>query len=161
MKPATHLFTLGYEGLEVRQFIEKLVKAGVRTVIDVRELPLSRKAGFSKHALAARLRTAGIDYQHASALGCPKPIRQRYKVDGDWQRYTREFNAYLATRAEDVAKLARTARATTSCLICFEADFRLCHRSYVARAAALAGAPAVAHLTATATIADQHLAVAA
>jgi uncharacterized protein (DUF488 family) len=161
MKVVAHLFTLGYEGMEPRQFIEKLVKAGVRTVIDVRELPLSRKAGFSKRALADRLKAAGIEYQHVSALGCPKAIRRRYKVDGNWQRYAREFNAYLATRTDEVANLARTARATTSCLICFEADFRLCHRSYVAQAAARAGAPPIAHLTATATIADQPLAAAA
>jgi len=156
-----NLYTLGYEGLAVRQFIGRLQKAGVRTVIDVRELPLSRKAGFSKRSLAERLNKVGIEYVHASALGCPKAIRDKYRKDGDWDRYSRAFNGYLMTRAADVLELAKAARTKTACLICFEADFNLCHRTYVARAAALVGAPAVVHLTTTAAIADQPLPAAA
>ncbi|WP_317134813.1 DUF488 family protein [Rhodoferax lithotrophicus] len=42
------LFTLGYEGLVLDAFIARLQAAQVKTVVDVRELPLSRKKGFSK-----------------------------------------------------------------------------------------------------------------
>lgn len=160
-RAVSHLYTLGYEGMEVRQFISTLERAGIRLVVDVRELPLSRKAGFSKRALSDRLRRANIDYLHVPSLGCPKDIRQRYRKDGDWQRYCRGFSAYLSTRAADIRELAKAAREQKSCLICFEADFRYCHRTHVARAAVLAGAPKVLHLTATATIADQSLPAAA
>ena len=30
-------------------------------------------------------------YLHAPALGCPKPIRNQYKADGNWQTYIRDF----------------------------------------------------------------------
>jgi len=143
---AKHLYTLGYEGLDIEQFIVRLRQAGVRAVVDVRELPLSRKKGFSKSALRQRLLDAGLSYFHAPALGCPKPIRNRYREDGDWTAYTREFLGYLLTQQTAVAELAAFARSTPTCLVCYEADFAACHRTYVARAAHRRGGPAVTHL---------------
>jgi uncharacterized protein (DUF488 family) len=67
------LFTLGYEGLTIEVFIARLQAAQVKTVVDVRELPLSRKKGFSKSAFCSVLSTHGIAYLHVPALGCPKP----------------------------------------------------------------------------------------
>lgn len=72
-------------------FITCLQTAQVKTVVDVRELPLSRKKGVSKTAFCAALATHGIAYLHAPALGCPKPIRNQYKADGNWQTYTSDF----------------------------------------------------------------------
>ena len=43
-----NLYTLGYEGLDVAAFIACLKRAAVRQVVDVREIPFSRKPGFSK-----------------------------------------------------------------------------------------------------------------
>src|SRR5476649_1046545 len=57
-----NLYTFGYEGLGVGEFIDRLRTAGVGTVVDVRELPLSRKKGFSKQSFAEALRAAGIEY---------------------------------------------------------------------------------------------------
>jgi hypothetical protein len=37
-------------------------------------------------------------YLHAPARGCPKPIRNQYKADGDWQTYTRDFLKYIQTQ---------------------------------------------------------------
>jgi uncharacterized protein (DUF488 family) len=79
------LFTLGYEGLTVEAFITRLQAAQVKTVVDVRELPLSRKKGVSKSAFCAALSAHGMAYLHAPALGCPKPIRNPCKADGNRQ----------------------------------------------------------------------------
>lgn len=148
------LCTFGYEGLELSEFIARLRAAGVRAVVDVRELPLSRKQGFSKRALAEALAGSGIAYRHVPALGCPKPIRNQYREDNDWSRYAKAFSAYLRQQSEAVAALAKSSRGIKECLVCFEADYTVCHRSIVARAAAAVGGPAVVHLTATATIPD-------
>ena len=158
---AMALFTFGYEGLAIDGFIARLKKARVEVVVDVRELPLSRKKGFSKTAFAAALSGAGIAYTHVPAFGCPKPIRNQYKIDGNWKRYEKAFNSYLATQTSAVAGLAKFSKTTKACLVCFEADFKFCHRSLVARAAAGAGGASVVHLTATAEIADRSLAQAA
>jgi len=123
-------------------------------VFDVRQLPLSRKKGFSKAAFKAALGSAGIDYVHLPVFGCPRPIRDRYKIDGDWKRYEKAFDHYLEGQSESVSELARIARRTSGCLVCFEADYTLCHRSLVARAVALAGGPRVIHLSPKAERAD-------
>lgn len=141
------LFTFGYEGLSIGQFLSRLEEVGVKAVFDVRQLPLSRKRGFSKSALSQELHESGIVYAHLPAFGCPKPIRDRYKIDGNWPQYAKSFNSYLAGQAEPIAELAQLASKTTACLICFEADFNHCHRSLVARAVAHAGGPSAVHLT--------------
>lgn len=151
---ALALFTFGYEGLTIGAFIERLLEARVRLVVDVRELPLSRKKGFSKTAFREALASSGIAYEHRPTLGCPKPVRQRYKADGDWQIYTHGFLMHLATQKVEIMDLTRVASAKQACLVCYEADFGYCHRTYVARAAHAAGAPAVQHLTARTVVAD-------
>lgn len=152
MKITTNLYTFGYEGLTIDAFIARLKEAGVKTVIDVRELPLSRKKGFSKRSFAEALHNAGLAYAHMPALGCPKPIRDRYKHDADWSVYVRQFNTYLAGQDAAVLELAKIAKSTPACLVCYEADFNFCHRSLVARAVAQAGGQRVVHLTAKTAI---------
>ncbi|HEX3753681.1 MAG TPA: DUF488 domain-containing protein [Rhizomicrobium sp.] len=142
------LFTFGYEGLSIESFTVRLKEVGVKVVVDVRELPLSRKKGFSKTSFAAALESVGIAYKHLPVFGRPRPIRHRYKRDGDWNRYEKAFNAYLATLEAAVEELARFSNTTSACLVCFEIDFNFCHRSLVARAAANAGGAQVVHLTA-------------
>lgn len=155
------LYTFGYEGLDIDRFIQRLRDVGVKSIVDVRQLPLSRKKGFSKRAFSEALVKAGIAYLHMPTLGCPKSIRDAYKVDQDWQAYSTAFLAYLATQDAAVRELAKISRATSACLVCFEADFQQCHRTFVARAALRRGVPAIAHITAQTVRADSPLRVAA
>jgi uncharacterized protein (DUF488 family) len=148
------IFTLGYEGLTIEAFIIRLQAAQVKTVVDVRELPLSRKKGFSKTAFCAALAAHGIAYLHTPALGCPKPVRNQYKADGNWQTYTRDFLKYIRTQDAPLRELVKIAHATPTCLVCFEADYSTCHRTYVARAARQLGGPTISHLTAKTTLPD-------
>ena len=143
----TSLFTFGYEGLSIDAFIEKLKEARVKTIVDVRELPLSRKKGFSKNSFSAALSANGISYLHAPALGCPKPIRDQYKRDSNWKTYTKDFLKYIKTQDAPLRELVKVANATQACLVCFEADYSMCHRTFVARAARQLGGPVIAHLT--------------
>lgn len=148
------LFTFGYEGVTIDAFIARLNVAQVRTVVDVRELPLSRKKGFSKTSFCVALAAHGIAYLHTPALGCPKPIRDQYKADANWRIYTREFLKYVKTQDASVRDLVKISKATTACLVCYEADFSTCHRTYVARAARQLGGPNVTHLTAKTALPD-------
>ncbi|SRR6266478_8246423 len=149
------LYTLGYEGLSFEVFLARLKTVGVETVIDVRANPLSRKRGFSKHSLAAGLEGAGLAYKHTPAMGCPKNVRDQYKRDQDWAVYTQGYLAYLASQPASLSELITIAESSSSCLICFEADFTRCHRMYVARAAARYAAFQVRHLTAETEIAEE------
>src|ERR1700756_3744893 len=69
------LATIGYETATQAEIIDRLARAGVEVLIDVRAVAASRRAGFSKTVLAASLRAAGIDYVHLRQLGTPKPGR--------------------------------------------------------------------------------------
>jgi uncharacterized protein (DUF488 family) len=128
------VFTVGYEGLDIERFLALLAQHGIDTVVDVRELPLSRKRGFSKRALAGALNLAGLRYLHMAKLGCPRPIRNRYRQDRDWQRYTHGFIEHLHTQAVALDELSGLARSANCALLCYEADYNQCHRALVANA---------------------------
>jgi uncharacterized protein (DUF488 family) len=150
----TNLYTFGYEGLAIDAFIARLTSAGVKTVVDVRANPLSRKRGFSKNAFSTALGAAGIAYHHVVAMGCPKPVRDRYREDGNWAAYTRGFASHLAKNGHALNEVAALARSAPSCLVCFEADFDRCHRTFVARGAAEFGGFQIMHLTSQTVIPD-------
>jgi uncharacterized protein (DUF488 family) len=142
------LMTIGYEGLSPQEFFAILNRCGVETLIDVRELPLSRKKGFSKNALSEEALRQGVGYLHVAALGCPKPIRHDYRENGDWAKYTDRFLKYLGTQEVVLSELAETIQRSRCCLLCFEEDYNFCHRKYVAEAAAgIVTSLRISHLT--------------
>lgn len=145
------VFTIGYEGLDIDAFMSLLAEHGVDTVVDIRELPLSRKAGFSKKALASVLNISGLEYVHMVALGCPKAVRDRYREDGNWKRYTDGFLKHLKSQKAAIDELSELAVSSNCVLLCYEADFNFCHRSMVANAVRDAGGADVEHITAAAT----------
>lgn len=128
----TELMTIGYEGLTVRDFIDLLGRCRVSMIVDIRELPISRKPGFAKASLAVMLEKHGIKYQHLPELGCPREIRHDYRDDGDWARYSRCFKSYLQTQGGAIEQLIEWVGVERCCLLCFEEDYNFCHRSYVA-----------------------------
>lgn len=138
------LYTSGYQGLSITQFIARLKDAGIETLVDIRATPYSRKPDFSKSALAAHLEQAGIAYRHIPALGCPKTIRENH--GHDHAQYEVRFQRYLATQSAAVAELTAFSQTTTACLLCFEADYHDCHRSLVAQACQHLLAMSVVHL---------------
>ena len=127
------VMTVGYEGMKLPQFIDLLIKANIEKIIDVRELPLSRKKGFSKRSLATELSRQGIEYVHMRALGCPKQIRHDYRADGDWTVYIERFLAHLSHQTEAMDELNRLISNEQCCLLCFEINAFECHRSLVAQ----------------------------
>lgn len=129
------IYTAGYEGLTIDAFIARLKQAQIDKVLDVREYPISRKKGFSKKAFAECLAAAGISYEHSPPLGCPKLIRNRYKVDGDWSVYSRDFRAYIRSQNEVLSNLVSSVAEQRICMVCYEADSSFCHRSLIAEAA--------------------------
>lgn len=128
------VFTIGYEGLGINDLMSLLSDHGIETVVDIRELPLSRKPGFSKKALANVLNLSGFEYAHMVELGCPRPVRDGYRADGDWKRYTAGFLKHLKLQKDAIAELADLVKSSTCALLCYEADFNFCHRSMVADA---------------------------
>jgi len=131
------LLTIGYEGASIDDFIATLKLANVEVLIDVRDVPVSRKRDFSKKLLTEALECAGLEYVHLRDLGDPKPGREAARR-GDLEGFERIFRAHLARDVSQEAlriavDIASRARAT---LLCFERDHACCHRTIVAEAMA-------------------------
>jgi uncharacterized protein (DUF488 family) len=130
MKP---LATIGYEAATQAEVIDKLKRAGVEVVIDVRAVAASRRAGFSKTLLAASLADAGIDYVHFRDLGTPKPGREAVRK-GRIAEMHAIYESHLAEPAAQLqlAHAAEIAAERKAALLCYEADAKDCHRRIVA-----------------------------
>ena len=131
------LFTIGYEKTTQAELIAASQMAGVRRLIDVRALPLSRRPGFSKSGLAAGLAEAGIDYVHLRALGTPAEGRAaaRNGRHDDLRRiYAGQLELPEAIAAG--ARMLDLAREEPSALLCYEREPDGCHRSLLIAAVA-------------------------
>ncbi|MFZ5704632.1 MAG: DUF488 family protein [Pseudomonadota bacterium] len=123
------IFTIGYEGATLSDFIDTLLVVGVRRVVDVRELAQSRRPGFSKNVLRAALEERGLFYEHRKTLGDPKAGREAARA-GRHDEFQQIFKAHMETSAarDELAALREVLEAESCVLLCYERDHRYCHR---------------------------------
>ncbi len=133
------LYTIGYEGRSKDEFIDSLRSSGIRNLVDVRELPWSRKAGFSRAPLCELLTANGIAYMHLKPLGSPRKLREGLRSNGDFNAFARAYSGYLAEQTETLDLLASSARLQPTVIMCFERDPSKCHRSMIASRLASSG----------------------
>jgi uncharacterized protein (DUF488 family) len=139
------IFTIGYEGVTLPEFLAALLAAGVGRVIDVRALPLSRRPGFSKSALRGALEEAGIEYVHLKALGTPADGRAAARAGrhADMARiYASQLE--LPEAIAQGAQMMALSEEKPSALLCFEREPQHCHRTLLLDA--VAPAVEVTHL---------------
>jgi uncharacterized protein (DUF488 family) len=131
------IFTIGYEKATQAELIAALQAAGVKRVIDVRAVPLSRRPGFSKNILKNGLAEAGIDYVHLKALGTPPAGREAARK-GRHAELERIYAGQLDLPEAIVAaaEMRDLAAERPSALLCYERDPHVCHRSLLLRAVA-------------------------
>ena len=128
------IFTIGYEGATMADFIAALTSAGVERVIDVRAVPNSRRPGFSKTPLRNALAESDIDYIHLRALGTPAAGRAAARA-GRHEDLERIYAGQLEL-PEAIAKGAQMlalAAEKPSVLLCYERDPKHCHRTLLLR----------------------------
>lgn len=137
MASGMRIFTIGYEGATVEEFLAALTAAGVERVIDVRALPLSRRPGFSKSPLRAALEEGGIEYCHLKALGTPAAGREAARA-GRHAELERIYAGQLELPEAmgEAAQMLELARQKPSALLCFERDPAHCHRTLLLKAVA-------------------------
>lgn len=140
--------TIGYQAATVRAFLEELREHRVALLVDVRAVASSRRPGFSKTALAANLRGAGIDYLHLRGLGTPADGRAAARA-GRHEEMKRIFLRHLATPGAQVEleHLTEVLRSgVRAALLCFEAEPAHCHRGLIVDALAAKMSLRVTHL---------------
>lgn len=131
----TVLATIGYEQSSLDDFIATLEAANVTTLIDVREVPISRRKGFSKNILRNALADNGIEYVHLVGLGDPKAGRVAARSDR-FEEFLEIYSTHLKSdRARtDLQRALEIVLTGGVCLMCYERSPIECHRKLVADA---------------------------
>ena len=124
------IFTIGYEGATVGEFLAALQNAGVERVIDVRAVPNSRRPGFSKTPLKNALAEIAIDYVHLRALGTPAAGREAARAGRQAELETIYAGQLETPQAmAEGAMMLDLAANKPSALLCYERDPVRCHRT--------------------------------
>lgn len=126
------LGSVGYERHKDHiEFAQHVRASGVERLIDVRELPISRRRGYAKSALAQAMTDAGVEYLHLKALGNPKQFRDLYK-SGKVEEGRRGYEEHLLEIQRDALEgLIPIINEKRCALMCVEHDPTTCHRTVI------------------------------
>jgi uncharacterized protein (DUF488 family) len=126
-------FTVGHGTRPVEELLACLAEVDVRTLVDVRRFPGSRRnPQFNREALAGSLEAAGVAYRHAVELGgrrSAEPGEERFACIR-----TAAFRSYAAriARPEWQEALAAALAEPAPCFMCAETLWSRCHRRLIA-----------------------------
>lgn len=132
----TILFTIGYEGISLEEYLNRLLKNDVQVLVDVRHNPLSMKYGFSKKQLQSYCMSLGIDYMHYPEVGIQSEQRQALNTQADYDQlfsvYRKNNLTKTVSSQEKIFSLLKDRKRIA--LTCFEANICQCHRKHLAEA---------------------------
>lgn len=126
------LFTIGYEGRSLEDYLNLLIQNNITVLCDVRNNPISRKFGFSRNSLQKHLPVIGIDYVHIPQLGIISEKRTNLSGEEDYRQLFQEYGDSLANRKPALAQVQGllTTRNRVA-LTCFEREPGHCHRHII------------------------------
>ena len=132
----TVLFTIGYEGISLEEYLVRLLKNDVKVLVDVRNNPLSMKYGFSKSQLKKYCASLGMDYVHIPEVGIQSDQRQELNTQSDYDKlfavYRKNNLSKTTTHQQQILNLLKQHKRIA--LTCFEANICQCHRKHLAEA---------------------------
>ena len=129
------VFTIGYEGISIDEYLRRLIKADIDILVDVRRNPKSMKFDFNCKKLADYVSKVSIQYMGIPELGIPSDLR----VDLDSEAAYRELFALydkdiLPKQTDKVNKISDLIKEGKKvALTCFEKDYNHCHRYRIAK----------------------------
>ena len=127
------LFTIGYEGRSIDEYLNLLIKHNIKILCDVRKNPLSRKYGFSKQSLKEKITKLNMQYLHIPSLGINSQLRKNLKTEQDYKNlfflYEKEI---LPSEESALDKIIISLKEKNRvALTCFEAESKMCHRNCI------------------------------
>ena len=132
----TTLFTIGYEGISLEEYLNRLIKNDIKVLVDVRRNALSMKFGFSKNQLKNYCNSLGIEYLHIPEVGIQSEFRQDLKTQADYDKlftfYKKSTLSITTTYQQKILDLLKKKKRIA--LTCFEANICQCHRKDLADA---------------------------
>ena len=124
------LFTIGYEGISLENYLNKLVKNNIQLLVDVRKNPLSMKFGFSKTLLKKYCNSLSIEYIHIPEVGIKSNKRQSLESQEDYDNLFDDYKKTTLTETvsdqENILELLN--KYNRIALTCFESNICQCHR---------------------------------
>ncbi len=132
----TVLFTIGYQGISLEEYLVRLLKNDVKILVDVRNNPLSMKYGFSKSQLKQYSASLGIDYIHIPKVGIQSDQRQELNSQSDYDKLFANYRKNNLSKTTDlqIEILHLLKKQKRIALTCFEANICQCHRKHLAEA---------------------------
>lgn len=134
-RPEAVLFTIGYEGISLENYIKKLIVNDIHVLCDVRKNAYSQKFGFSKKILQEACKGVSIEYIHIPQLGIESEYRKELNTQADYDALFAVYEKkslkdnwdYLLQVRDIIEEHNRVA------LTCFEHNPIQCHRGRVAK----------------------------
>ncbi len=132
------LFTIGYEGISLETYLNRLIVNDVKLLCDVRKNPLSMKNGFSKNQLRNACDKLGIQYIHIPDLGIDSDKRQSLNTQDDYNKLFKEYKKITIANNKPALNqiIELIEKHERIALTCFEANYCQCHRGIVAQSIA-------------------------
>jgi len=132
----TILFTIGYQGISLEGYLNRLIKNDVKVLVDVRNNALSMKFGFSKTQLKTFCTSLNIEYLHIPEVGIQPEQRQELKTQIDYDNlfdvYKKQNLKRTTSQQQQILNLLIEKKRIA--LTCFEANICQCHRKHLAEA---------------------------
>lgn len=130
----TVLFTIGYEGISLEEYLNKLIINNIKVLVDVRKNAFSMKYGFSKSQLKNACEGVGIKYLHIPDLGIESDKRQELNDQSDYDKLFVKYRNEILTKTTNQQKyiFALLEKEKRVALTCFEANIYQCHRKHLA-----------------------------
>lgn len=126
-------FTIGYESQSLDGFLKILKDKDVQLLIDVRKDPYSKfDTSFSEGILSKIVLESKIRYIHIPELGVDYNERQKLKESHDYESYFKLYSDYLDKNPDLVSLTQSLLENNNACLMCYEKDYRRCHRMILA-----------------------------
>jgi uncharacterized protein (DUF488 family) len=125
--------SIGYEGISLEAYLNRLIQMDVNVVCDVRKNPLSRKFGFSKTALKNALNAIGVEYLHFRDLGISSDKRQELNSQSDYDALFNEYeNSTLKDQQLTLSEIQGLIDSGKRiALLCYERLPQQCHRTRI------------------------------
>lgn len=132
----TILYTIGYEGISLEKYLNRLIQNDVKVLVDVRNNALSMKFGFSKTQLKNFCASLNIEYLHIPEVGIQSNQRQELKSQSDYDNlfeiYKKQNLKKTTSQQQQILNLLIDRKRIA--LTCFEANICQCHRKHLAEA---------------------------
>lgn len=128
------LFTIGYEGISLEEYLNKLLINDVKVLCDVRKNSKSMKYGFSKNQLKHACENLDIKYIHIPDLGIESSSRQELNTQADYDKLFTEYRhtTLKETDTQQMQLINLVKDYKRVAITCFEANINQCHRKHLA-----------------------------